>query len=231
MEEEQSTELGPPRSTLRATLCSPTVIVFVVVIFISGLSSGVIDAFLFLRLKGLGASGPLLGAARFIMCAAEVPVFRVAGRLYKRLGTFWLLSLCQAAYVVRFVSYSLITNPVHVLPVELLHGCTFALTWSTALIFAEAISPPDSTAFVISIIEGAHWGVGTGLGALIGGFVYQSRGPVFLFSVCACLSVATFIIAVVAAVCFKTLHAPAPPPTAAAGVELVSVKDEDVAPS
>ena len=36
-EEEQSTELGPPPSTLRATLCSPTVIVFVVVVFISGL--------------------------------------------------------------------------------------------------------------------------------------------------------------------------------------------------
>jgi hypothetical protein len=44
-----------------------------------GIGSGVIDVFLILRLKQLGASGIVMGVARFITCAAEVPMFQIAG--------------------------------------------------------------------------------------------------------------------------------------------------------
>ena len=42
---------------------------FCIVVFLSGFGSGVIDAFLFLRLKQLGGSGIVMGISRFITCA------------------------------------------------------------------------------------------------------------------------------------------------------------------
>ena len=46
--------------------------IFVLIVFLSGFGSGVIDAFLFIRIKELGGSGLVMGISRSITCAAEV---------------------------------------------------------------------------------------------------------------------------------------------------------------
>jgi len=45
---------------------------FIVIVFLSGFGSGVIDSFLFIRLRELGGSGLVMGISRSITCAAEV---------------------------------------------------------------------------------------------------------------------------------------------------------------
>lgn len=115
--------------------------IFLVVVFCSGLGSGVIDGFLFLRLKSLGGSGLVMGVSRAITCIAEVPCFHISGMLQKKLGTWRLLALTQAAFVIRFAYYSLLTEPWAVLPCEVLHGFTFAIMWSTACTYADEIAP------------------------------------------------------------------------------------------
>ena len=37
-------------------------------------------------------------------------------------------------------------------------------------------------------MESVHWGLGSGLGALLGGFAYSSLGPVVLFKASAIMS-------------------------------------------
>ena len=117
--------------TLYSVIFTRKVAIFFAILLCSGVGSGVIDGFLFLRLQSLGASGALLGSARFIMCFAEIPCFRMAGFLHKRLGAFLLLAFCQLAFVVRFLWYAWLVDPVWVLPAEVLHGVTFAIVWST----------------------------------------------------------------------------------------------------
>jgi hypothetical protein len=79
-------------SQLCGFLCADfSVGIFFIVVFLSGLVSGVINGFLFLRLKQLGGSGMVMGVARFITCAAEVPCFQIAGFLQKRLGNYAFL--------------------------------------------------------------------------------------------------------------------------------------------
>ena len=190
-------------ATVLSVLLSGRVVIFIIIVFLSGFGGGVIDAFLFLRLTALGASGPLLGLARFIMCAFEVPCFHVAGTLHKRLGTFLLLALCQLAFVVRFVWYAFLVDPLLVLPAEVLHGVTFAVTWSTALVFADRVAPPKGKAFLIAVVEGAHWGLGSGCGALVGGHIYEKNGAVVLFQICAGLAAFSMLLALVAAVVFR----------------------------
>ena len=128
-------------SVWRVLTKDPSVAIFLSIVLFSGLGSGVIDAFLFLRLKELGGSGIVMGVSRAITCIAEVPCFQVAGILQKRLGTWRLLAVTQFAFVIRFTYYSFLKEPWAVLPCEVLHGFTFAVMWSTACTYADEIAP------------------------------------------------------------------------------------------
>ena len=97
--------------------------------------------FLNLHLKALGGGGLVFGTARALTCFSEVPFFQVAGALQRRWGTWRLLLLAQAAFVIRFLYYASLTSAWPVLWAEPLHGLTFALMWSTACIFSDSVAP------------------------------------------------------------------------------------------
>jgi hypothetical protein len=176
----------------------PSVGIFAVVVFLSGFGSGVIDAFLFLRLKQLGGTGLVMGISRFITCASEVPMFQIAGSLHNKYGTWAMLSMTQLAFVVRFIYYSVLTIPWGILPCEVLHGLTFAVTWSVSCTFANMVSPPECHTTMQALLEGIHWGIGSGMGALVGGYLYDSIGAVRLFQVSALLSFCSMCLAIFA---------------------------------
>ncbi len=173
----------------------PSVFVFAMIVFLSGFGSGVIEAFLFVRMKQLGSSGLTMGISRFLTCAAEVPMFQIAGIMHKKYGTWPMLALTQLAFVMRFTYYSFLTNPWAVLPCELLHGLTFATTWSVSCTYANMISPPECHSSMQALLEGLHWGLGSGMGALIGGFAYDRFGAVWLFEASAILSLGSMVLA------------------------------------
>ena len=77
--QSSSSMLSSIYKVLRA---EPLVGVFCTIVLLSGIGMGVVDSFLFLRLKQLGAGGLVMGVARFITCASEVPMFQVAGVCY-----------------------------------------------------------------------------------------------------------------------------------------------------
>lgn len=166
----------------------PLVGIFSVVVFLSGFGSGVIDAFLFIRLRQLGGSGLLMGVSRFITCAAEVPMFQIAGTMQKKYGTWPMMLITQIAFVIRFSYYSTLVTPWAVLPCEVLHGLTFATMWSVSCTYANMIAPKDCHSTMQALLEGLHWGLGSGLGSLVGGFVYDYYGAVRLFQISALLS-------------------------------------------
>jgi len=174
----------------RLFMAQPSLLVFAIIVFLSGVGSGVIDAFLFVRLKQIGGSGILLGLSRFLTCAAEVPAFKLAGPLHKRFGVWVMLCFTQIAFCARFTYYSLLREPWAVLPCELLHGITFAVTWSVACTHANEVSlrEPGCHSTLQAILEGLHWGLGSGLGSLFAGYLYEQHGAVWLFRMCAFMS-------------------------------------------
>jgi MFS_1 like family len=153
--------------------------IFLVVVFCSGLGSGVIDGFLFLRLKKLGGTGLVMGVSRAITCIAEVPCFHVSGMLQKKLGTWRLLALTQAAFVIRFAYYSLLTEPWAVLPCEVLHGFTFAIMWSTACTYADEIAPTHIHS-TIQVTVRLH-GLTAHLSLIVTTSIFPSRNQGLLF--------------------------------------------------
>ena len=126
---------------LQATLLTARVLVFLLIVFLSGVASGLIDTFLYVHLDALGGAGTLMGLARFITCAAEVPFFRMAEGLMERFGVLGVLALAQFAYVCRMVWYASLapSTVLWVLPCEVLHGLTFAALWSDPSAFCSTV--------------------------------------------------------------------------------------------
>ncbi|CAM9243107.1 unnamed protein product, partial [Laminaria digitata] len=153
----------------------------------SGMGAGVIDTFLFIRLEELGGSHLLCGLARLIMCLAEVPFFYLSGALVRRMGVRGVVSLAQLAYLTRFIYYSVLREPWWVLPVEVLHGVTFAAMWAATTDYAHEIAPEHMKATMQGLVTGLHWGLGYGLGAVLGGVLYAGLGASLCFGVSAVL--------------------------------------------
>jgi len=64
-------------------------------------------------------------------------------------------------FAVRFLLYSIITNPVWVLPVETLNGVTFALAYSSAASYAAQLAPAGSEGTLQGLLGTAMMGLGT----------------------------------------------------------------------
>ncbi|MCB0141848.1 MAG: MFS transporter, partial [Caldilineaceae bacterium] len=104
-------------------------LIFLLSVFIAGVGSGVINSYLFLYMQSLGASSTLMGIALTVATVSELTVFATSDRLLRWLGVRWLLVLAFGAVIVRMFAYAAISQPVLVLPVQLLHGLTFSAMW------------------------------------------------------------------------------------------------------
>jgi len=157
--------------------------IFFLVIFFAGCSAGIIESFLYVYTKSLGGSEMLMGFARAITCAAEIPVFHFSNSLLEKCGEYGTITIAVLVYSIRLGYYSYL----HVLPIwalipgEILHGFTFAALWAASTSFGFKIAPMHLKTTVQGCISGIHHGIGLGFGSLIGGYIYQEYGPVVLF--------------------------------------------------
>lgn len=138
----------------------------------------------FLYLDDLGAPARLLGLSVTATCVAEVPVFHYSGRIIGLLGERRASTLVLAAFVARMLAYSSMASwPTLwlLLPVELLHGLTFGLAWALGTAFARGVAPPGLEATMQAAFASSYFGVGTGLGGLVGGLFYAHAGPAACF--------------------------------------------------
>lgn len=87
-------------------------------------------------------------------------VFRI-GYVIKHIGHMNSFSLMFVGFAVRFFLYSIITNPVWVLPVEMLNGVTYALAYSAAASYAAQIAPPGAEGTLQALLGTALMGFGT----------------------------------------------------------------------
>ena len=114
------------------------------------------------------------------MCLGEIPVFFFAGRLIDRLGCVGVIHLAMLSYVVRLLLYYFLQwapSVWLVLPVELLHGFTFGGLWAAStehlsrIAKREGHTPLLTTS--VATFQCIHFGLGFGIGAFIGGAVYE----------------------------------------------------------
>ena len=164
---------------------SPEARLFFTTATFMGYAVGTIESFLFLFLEDLGGSETLMGLTLTMTCIAETAVFHYAGSIMKALGLDGSFHLCFLAFLVRLASYAALArfnlSVWCVLPVELLHGLTFGLTWSAGCAKCAVIAPPGLEATTQSAFQGLLFGLGHGIGGLVSGQVYHWQGPETVF--------------------------------------------------
>lgn len=194
--QESQEKRSIPLALIQLFYDHPEAGIFSIVMILSGFGSGVIESFLFLRLKQLGGSSYVMGISRFVKSIAEIPLFQVSGYLQGRFGVWTMLAVTQIAFIIQFTCYSFLTIPWFVLPCEVLHGFTFAAMWSISCSYANMISPPEYHSSMQALFQGLHWGFGSGMGSLIGGISYDKFGAVLLFKVSGVLSFCSFFLVI-----------------------------------
>ncbi|GFR46712.1 hypothetical protein Agub_g8335, partial [Astrephomene gubernaculifera] len=106
--------------------------------------AGVMGTWLLIYMESLGASHLLMGLMLTVNCVAEVPVFHFQESLTSRFSTNSILQVSIGTLLVRLLIYALLPSlpgvPWVVLPVELLHGITFALCWGASCVHCKAIA-------------------------------------------------------------------------------------------
>lgn len=82
----------------------------------------------------------------------EMPIFFCSGSIIKKIGHKHCMSLVLFIYTVRFFFYSIMTNPVWVLLIEILNGMMYALGRAVIVSYSRMISPPGTQHTVLGLI-------------------------------------------------------------------------------
>jgi predicted MFS family arabinose efflux permease len=166
---------------LRLLLHDSDALLFFFLVFVVGISSGMIENFAYVRMREVGGTGKEMGLSRLVSSMAGAPMFWFSGPLTEALGADRVIVLSLLSYVTRFIIYAFMKNPYHGLPAEALRGVTFAAFWSTGTIYAHRVSPPGLHATMLMILNAMYGGLGQSLGAIIGGKMQHRFGTVNSF--------------------------------------------------
>mmetsp|Transcript_6825 Transcript_6825/g.17658 ORF Transcript_6825/g.17658 Transcript_6825/m.17658 type:complete len:575 (-) Transcript_6825:48-1772(-) len=150
---------------------------FLFVAIVAGFGATSLQSLLLMFLSDLGAPDVLEGLTLSVATISELPVFWASGTLINKYGASSLLCASMAAFTVRAVFVSFLTNPWMVLPLQLLHGFTFAGAWTAGVALAKENSPAGLETSGQSIFSLAYNGVGGLAGSIVGGQLYDILGP------------------------------------------------------
>ncbi|XP_001630859.3 major facilitator superfamily domain-containing protein 6 [Nematostella vectensis] len=156
-------------------------VLFLIILFITGVANGVIMSFLFWFLRDIGASQTLLGLVTVVMCSAEMLVFSCTGTMIGRLGHVGVIILALACTIIRLLIYPFLENPWYVLLVEPMNGITFAAMWATCVSYASILAPNEVQSTMQGVVSSVYYNLGGGTGSLLGGMVYKAYGPRSMF--------------------------------------------------
>ncbi|GLH09402.1 Uncharacterized protein GBIM_14482 [Gryllus bimaculatus] len=173
--------------------------VFIVFCVLAGIVDSFIIYYLFWYLENLAQLTGDMDNIKFLeglIIAAETLVgevifFMLSGKILKLIGYGHSLTLCFIAYAVRLGLISVISNPWWFLAVELfMQGPTYAMCYTTIVVYASAVSPPGTSATMQGIVAGMDDGFGYAVGSLLGSFILKWLGGSNAFKVFAGIALA-----------------------------------------
>ena len=175
------------RESARRLIPSAKYLVFLLVAIVAGFGATGLQSLLLMFLSDLGAPDFLEGLALSLATVSEVPMFYASGTIIKRHGAPTLMLASMAAFVIRSTLVSFLVNPWLVLPLQLLHGLTFAGAWAAGVEIARQNSPPGLETSAQSRFSLAYNGVGGLSGSIVGGLLYDSLGARTMYRIKAAL--------------------------------------------
>lgn len=147
-----------------------------------------------LHMRSLGGSTDQVGQAFAVGAAAEMPAFIFGGRLIRKFGYRKIILFAIAAYAVRFLLVGTITDPMLLIPVQLLHMVTFALFLVASVPLAHLLAGGKNPATTQALLTTTSFGFGNIVGSVGGGMLMDYVGSGNLFLIASGLMVACLVL-------------------------------------
>jgi predicted MFS family arabinose efflux permease len=186
----------PTLRNLGKMIAQPGVFLLFLLIIIWGMGEASIGNFLFLHIKHLGGSSTLMGTALSASLIGEIVTFTVANRIQKRLGELRMILLAFVVLIVWLSGLSLIKDP-NLIPVfQIFGGAGFALIQSGSVAYINRKAPRELGTTAQALRGGLFAGLGSGVGALISGALYEFYGSSSMFRIMSVLEMCGLVFGV-----------------------------------
>ncbi len=165
---------------------------FLLLLFVSltyGVTLGVLLSYQFLYLSELGASRTLMSLTLAAATLSEVPFWFLSGPLIARFGPNKLIAFGLLMNIVRLFALAFMGAPWLALPINLIHGPSFAVLWAAGVADADSAAPAGLGATAQGLFAAAMNGLGAALGGFFGGVAWEAIGFANLFLVLGWLTV------------------------------------------
>jgi predicted MFS family arabinose efflux permease len=165
------------------------------IIFLWGVADSSIINFLFLHIKHLGGSSSLMGTAMSAAILGEIIGFTAAKRIQRKVGTRIMMVLSLAVLGFWFIIASLIKQPYLFLFFMVIAGAGFSLMHAGSVSYVNMRAPKQIGTTAQAVRSAIQMGLGSSIGALISGALYQAYGSVTLYRIMACIALIGFFLA------------------------------------
>jgi MFS transporter, PPP family, 3-phenylpropionic acid transporter len=170
-------------NSLKVLLANRQLAIFLLAVFVSGITLSMTSNYLFLHLEGLGATRSLMGISLTFATVSEIPVLFFSDRLLRRFEARRLILFSLIIFSLRAFAYSIMQVPWVVLPIQLTHGLTFSTMWVAGVSYVNEIAPEGLGATAQSLFSSVTMGLGAMVGGFAGGYLYQAVGSGEMFRI------------------------------------------------
>jgi PPP family 3-phenylpropionic acid transporter len=137
--------------------------------------------FFALKIESEGGGALLVGMGTALGGLVEVPMMRLSSRLQRTRGLRRTYTLGCAVYALAFLLWGLIDQPTIVSFLTVFEGTGFAFLFTSTVVIVGRLLPSNLYSTGQSVVATVGFGLAPILGAGIGGFVFQSFGPLTLY--------------------------------------------------
>lgn len=164
----------------------------------SGFCNGFFFTFVNWFIDSLGGNALIMGIATGCKCIVDVVLFYLLTRIIDYFGHLPIMSIGFAGHIAVFLIYFVIKNAWLVIIAEIIHAVAYGLMTSTCVSFLINTAPAGSSPRMQAILHGIYWGLGTGSGAIFGGYCLQNVGfPRTFLSFTAITCIVAFVFLVI----------------------------------
>ncbi|SAL99456.1 hypothetical protein [Absidia glauca] len=186
--EDTNDSPSPTPTTLMELLKQRQVFLFFLTMMLMGAALNMVVSFLFIFLtQELGASASTVGLTGLVGSVTELLFFYYSRDLIRVFGIRFLIILGHVLTIIRVFAYTLLpkgpAGATIALGLHLLNGIAFSALWGAGVVQADELAPPSLQATSQGILAAMYAGVGSGLGSLLGGVVYEKLGSTQMFYV------------------------------------------------
>jgi PPP family 3-phenylpropionic acid transporter len=161
--------------------------------------TGLMAATLFvgIRIVELGGEPSDVALTFGVSALAEVPGLIVAGWFVRHIGIRWLVVASLVGFGLCVVSWGVLSTPDAINVTRLLTGLCFGALIAARVVVIARLLPDELQATGQTMLQAATFGLGSALGAVIGGVVYGEFGPTVFFGLAGAVAIGSGIAAAV----------------------------------